>query len=172
MSLQSSCSGDSGRMTMWCYRLLLCSHRPLCLWSLQPDIHANRHAFHSILQGADLWICSLRSRNNSFVLQQAGRLFLSCRSEIRRPLEHKRCEFPQPASCEALSFVACNFCTCQSISRSCGFSSWILNFVRPDCMCVRPPLLWSTLMCDTDQQCQSPPAVTPVPPKASRNPSY
>lgn len=32
------------------------------------------------------------------------------------------------------------------------------------------PLLWSTLMCDTDQQCQSPAAVMPVPPKARKTP--
>lgn len=42
---------------------------------------------------------------------------------------------------------------------------------RPDLMCCPLPLLpWSGLMCDTDQQCQSPAAVTPVSPKARQKP--
>lgn len=43
--------------------------------------------------------------------------------------------------------------------------------VHTSCVCSGcSPLLWSALMCDTDQQCQSPLAVTPVPPKACKTP--
>lgn len=51
--------------------------------------------------------------------------------------------------------------------RSRGFRSCVWT------SCVRfvcSPPLWSTLMCDTDQQCQSPAAVMPVPPKARKTP--
>lgn len=55
----------------------------------------------------------------------------------------------------------------------CGDSQTVfsLSCVQTSCVWfVCSLLLWSTLMCDTDQQCQSPLAVMPVPPKACRTP--
>lgn len=51
------------------------------------------------------------------------------------------------------------------------FYTYCRFFVHISCVwLVCSSLLWSALMCDTDQQCQSPLAVTPVPPKACKTP--
>lgn len=155
MSLQSSRSGDSGRMTMWCYRLLLRSHHPLCVFEVCNLIY---------MQTATLSIQSCEVLIFESALWGVQKLDARSSTDVVNSLSLHRVRL-----CHSWLVI---FARVKAFFAHAAFSGWILNCVRPDCMCVRPALLWSTLMCDTDQQCQSPPAVTPVPPKARRNPSY
>lgn len=60
-------------------------------------------------------------------------------------------------------------CKYPRLGRICR--SWVFTHVSGlHVRFVCSPLLWSTLMCDTDQQCQSPAAVLPVPLKARKTP--
>lgn len=135
MSLQSSCSGDSGRMTMWCYHLLLCSHHPLCVFEVCNLIYMQTatlsiQSCKVVIFDRTVLFCS-RPDNCSLRVVQKLDAHSSTNVVNSLSLHHVRlCHSWLVISARVKAFLA-------HVASSVGF----LNFARPDCMCVHPALL-------------------------------
>lgn len=147
------------------YRLLRRSHHSQRVFEVCNPIHAqNATLCIQSCNRADFWICPLSVGESNFVWRQRWGGSGDSLPPFRVTQKSKfipRCEMKM---CHLFSFSV----QFSLVPPPCGFR---LHPARPDLMCCPLPLLpWSGLMCDTDQQCQSPAAVTPVSPKARQKP--